>query len=174
VAVLVSALAVEGLIASHVRGAKAGKRPEKRRALFIYILTGILIAVSSYQNYDLVFRQFDRNFRIGAWNSSEMGKTIKFFGDVYGQTDTVWIVPYNQWVDTRLPAMWMGIPNRDFALWPNQFVSTLYLPAPKMILFNTKDADTENVLKQLYPNGALSRYTSVTMGKDFMVFFVEK
>ena len=173
-AILVSTLAVEGLVAGYVRGVESGQRMEKKRALFIYILTGILIAVSSYQNYDLVFRQFDKNFRIGAWNSSEMGKTIKFFGDVYGQTDTVWIVPYNQWVDTRLPAMWMGIPNRDFALWPNQFVSTLYLPAPKMILFNTKDADTENVLKQLYPNGALSRYTSVTMGKDFMVFFVEK
>ena len=99
---------------------------------------------------------------------------IEFFGDVYGQTDTAWIVPYNQWVDTRLPAMWMGIPDRDFALWPNQFVSTLYLPAPKMILFHVKDLETENALKQLYPNGTLSRYTSAAVGKDFMVFFVEK
>jgi len=26
----------------------------------------------STQNYDLVFRQFDKNFRENAWNSSEM------------------------------------------------------------------------------------------------------
>ena len=172
--ILVSALAVEGLIAGYVRGAESGQKPEKKRALSIYVLTGVLIAVSSWQNYDLVFRQFDRNFRLGAWNSSEMGRTIRFFGDVYGQTGTAWIVPYNQWVDTRLPAMWMGIPDRDFALWPNQFVSTLYLPAPKMILFHINDLDTENALKQLYPNGTLSRYTSATIGKDFMIFFVEK
>jgi hypothetical protein len=172
--ILVSALAVEGLVAGNVHSAGAGKGEKKKRALFIHILIGALIAVSAWQNYDLVFRQFDKNFRIGAWNSSEMGKTIKFFGDVYGQTDTVWIVPYFQWVDTRLPALWMGIPNRDFALWPNQFVSTIYLPAPKMILFNLQDVETENALKQLYPNGTLSRYTSASFGKDFMIFFVEK
>ena len=34
--------------------------------------------------------------------------------------------------------------------------------------------DTEKALKQLYPNGILSRYTSASAGKDFMVFFVEK
>ena len=68
----------------------------------------------------------------------------------------------------------MGIPDRDFALWPNQFTSTLSLPAPKMILFNLQDVETEKALKQLYPNGSLSRYTSASVGKDFMVFFVEK
>jgi len=173
-AILVSALAVESLIAGAVHGAGSGKDLKKRRALFIYIVAGILFAVSSWQNYDLVFRQFDKNFRLGSWNSSEMGRLIKFFGDAYGQTDTVWIVPYTQWVDTRLPALWIGIPDRDFALWPDQFVSTLYLPAPKLILFNLQDVETENALKQLYPNGSLSRYTSATLGKDFMVFFVEK
>ena len=172
--ILVSALAVEGLIAGYIYSAESGNGSKAKRTLFIYTLTGILIAVSCYQNYDLVLRQFDKNFRIGSWNSSEMAKVISFFGDAYGETDTVWIVPYNQWVDTRLPALWMGIPNRDFALWPNQFVSTLYEPAPKMILFNLQDVETEKFLKQLYPNGSLSRYTSATIGKDFMVFFVEK
>jgi hypothetical protein len=147
-AILVSAMAVEGLVAGYVHSAESRHRSEKKRVLF--------------------------NFRLGSWNSSEMGKLIGFFGDAYGQTDTVWIVPYNQWVDTRLPAMWMGIPDRDFALWPNQFVSTLYLPAPKLFLFHTDDLDTKNTLKLLYPNGSLSRYTSATLGKDFMVFFVEK
>ena len=103
-----------------------------------------------------------------------MGRSIRFFGDVYGRMDTAWIVPYEQWVDTRLPALWMGIPNRDFALWPDQFASTLTLPAPKMFIFNLQDLDTKNALKQLYPNGTLSRYTSATTGKDYMIFFVEE
>jgi hypothetical protein len=103
-----------------------------------------------------------------------MGHAIKFFGDVYGSTDTAWIVPYEQWVDTRLPALWMGIPNRDFALWPSQFADTLELAGPKMFIFNLDDLDTKAALKLLYPNGSLSRYTSATAGKDFMIFFVEK
>jgi hypothetical protein len=173
-AILVSAMAVEGLVVGTVRGAESGQGPEKRRGFIPYILVGILLAAASFQNYDLVLRQFDRYFRIGAWNSSEMGRSIRFFGDVYGRTDTAWIVPYEQWVDTRLPALWMGIPNRDFALWPDQFASTLTLPAPKMFIFNLQDLDTKNALKQLYPNGTLSRYTSATTGKDYMIFFVEE
>ena len=171
---LVSALAVEGLVVGNARGAESGSGVEKTRSSIVYGLTGILLAVSSFQNYDLVLRQFDAYFRIGAWNSSEMGRSIKFFGDVYGRMDTAWIVPYEQWVDTRLPALWMGLPNRDFALWPDQFASTLTLPAPKMFIFNLQDLDTKNALKQLYPNGTLSRYTSATTGKDYMIFFVEE
>ncbi len=173
-AILVSAMAVEGLVVGTVRGAESGQGPEKRRGFIPYILVGILLAAASFQNYDLVLRQFDRYFRIGAWNSSEMGRSIRFFGDVYGRMDTAWIVPYEQWVDTRLPALWMGLPNRDFALWPDQFASTLTLPAPKMFIFNLQDLDTKNALKQLYPNGTLSRYTSATTGKDYMIFFVEE
>jgi len=36
---------------------------------------------------------------------------------IYGETDTVWVVPFPYWVDTRLPGVWAGIPNRDFAMW---------------------------------------------------------
>jgi hypothetical protein len=41
-------------------------------------------------------------------------------------------------------------------------------------MFWPEDAAAEKALKELYPNGVLSRYTSATAGKDFMVFFVEK
>lgn len=173
-ATLIAALAVEGLVVGTVRGAESGQGSEKRRGFILHILVGVLLAAASFQNYDLVLRQFDQYFRIGAWNSSEMGRSIKFFGDVYGRTDTAWIVPYEQWVDTRLPALWMGDPKRDFALWPSQFADTLAMPAPKMFIFNLRDLDTKNALKQLYPNGTLSRYTSATTGKDYMIFFVEE
>jgi len=165
-AILISAMALEGLV--------AGFGAEKKRQIIAYGLTGILFAVSAYNNFDIVFNKFDVNFRLGAWNSSEMGKVISQFRDKYGETDSVWIVPFPYWVDTRLPGVWAGIPNRDFALWPDHFVDTLTVQAPKMFIFWHDDTETEKALKELYPNGRLNRYTSATPGKDFMIFMVDQ
>jgi 4-amino-4-deoxy-L-arabinose transferase-like glycosyltransferase len=166
VGILISALALDGLV--------AGFGVEKKRQVVAYVMTGLLFAASAYQNFNIVFNQFDNNFRAGAWNSSEMGMVISQFRDNYGETDTVWIVPYPYWVDTRLPGVWAGIPNRDFAMWPDNLQETVAMPAPKLFIFWPDDAKTENALKVLYPNGVLSRYTSAMPGKDFMIFMVEK
>ncbi len=167
-AVLVSALALDGLVTG-LSAVRSGKR------LFIaYGLVGFLFAASAYQNFDLVFNKFDKNFRAGAWNSSDMGRYISEFRDKYGQTDSVWIVPFPYWVDTRLPGVWAGIPNRDFALWPENFSETVNISAPKMFIFRYDDLETEKALKVLYPNGVLTRYTSALEGKDFMILMVEK
>jgi hypothetical protein len=165
-AILLSALALEALVTSLGSG--------RLRTLFASGLTLVLLAASALQNYDLVFRQFDRNFRRGAWNSSEMGQVISAFRDEYGQTDTVWIVPYPHWVDTRLPGIWAGIPNRDFALWPDGFEDTRALAGPKLIIFWPEDTETMQALQQLYPRGELTRYQSRMPSKDFMEFFVAK
>ncbi len=165
---VVSALALDGFVSS-LGAARGGKR------IFIaYGLTGLLFAVSAFQNYDLVFNKFDANFKLGAWNTSEMGALISEFRDTYGETDTVWIVPFPHWVDTRLPGVWAGIPNRDFALWPENFTKTLIVTGPKMIIYRFDDLKTENALKQLYPNGVFTRYISSYAGKDFMVLMIEE
>jgi hypothetical protein len=167
-AIIVSALALDGLVTG-ISGARSGRR------LFIaYGLTGILLAASAFQNFDLVFNKFDASYTAGSWNTSEMGKFISDFRDKYGQTDTFWIVPFPYWVDTRLPGVWAGIPNRDFAIWPDHFVDTLSAPFPKMFIFWPEDLKTENALRELYPSGVLTRYTSAFEGKDFMLFMVEK
>jgi hypothetical protein len=137
-------------------------------------LTGILLAGSAYQNYDLVFRQFDEQYRGGAWNTSEMGAVISDFRDAYGQTDTAWIVPFPYWVDTRLPGVWAGIPNRDFAVFPENLSGTLTAPYPKLFIFWPEDLATEQALRELYPNGVLSRYASANPTRDFMMYLVEK
>jgi hypothetical protein len=180
-AFLLAALALDGLWAALSRAREAGEaepRPPDsvtRRlsaAAFAWGLTGALLAGAAAQNFDLVFNRFDKNFRAGAWNTSEMGAVIKQFGETYGTTDSVWVVPYPHWVDTRLPGVWAGIPNRDFARWPEQLSETLGVPPPKLFIFNLQDETAKQVLLQLYPNGQLSRYTSAMAGKDFMVFFV--
>jgi hypothetical protein len=161
-AILVSARALEGFI--------AGFGAEKKRAFIAHGIVAVLLSASAWQNYDLVFRKFDASFRLAVWNSSEMADVIHDRADI----DTAWIVPYPQWVDTRLPAILLGSVDRDLALWPDDFSATRELPGPKLFLFKPEDFETENALKQLYPGGTLSRYTSVNIGKDFMIFFVEE
>lgn len=165
-AIIVSALALDGLVSSF--------GVEKKRQLIAYGITGVLLAASAYSNYDLVFHQFADSYAGGSWNTSEMGQVISDFRDKYGQTDSVWVVPFPYWVDTRLPGVWAGIPDRDFALFQDHLSESLSVPAPKMFIYWNADVETERILKELYPNGKISRYTSAIKDKDFFIFMVEK
>lgn len=165
-AVVIAALALDGVVSSFGSG--------KSRKVIAAGLASVLIAGAAFSNYDIVFRQFKTNFSQGAWNTSEMGRVIRDFDEKYGQTDTVWIVPFPYWVDTRLPGVWAGIPDRDFALFPENLAQSLSYPAPKMFIFWNADPETERLLRELYPNGKLTRYTSAFEGKDFFIFLVEQ
>ena len=97
----------------------------------------------------------------------------------YGQTDTVWIVPFPHWVDTRLPGVWAGIPNRDFAVWREHLPETVQLPGPKLFLVKANldvpennDQETLDVLRELYPDGMLEMYDSDVIGHDFWIYSV--
>jgi hypothetical protein len=168
---IIVALALDGLISTFGE--------EKKRQTLAWILTAILLFWSAAQNYDLVFHQFDQQFRQGAWNSSEMGAVIQQFGLTYGETDTVWIVPFPYWVDTRLPGVWAGIPNRDFAMFPDHLTDTLQSTGPKLFIVKANlqdstanDQKSLDILKQLYPQGSLSLHHSPLAGKDFWIYFV--
>jgi hypothetical protein len=108
-----------------------------------------------------------------------MGAVIKQFGLTYDETDTVWIVPFPYWVDTRLPGVWAGIPNRDFAMWRDNLPSTVQLPGPKLFIVKanpndeaSNDQQTLDVLRHLYPQGSLSLHPSSVTGHDFWIYFV--
>ena len=103
-----------------------------------------------------------------------MGTVIKQFGQVYGTTDSAWIVAYPYWVDTRLPGDTIGIPNRDFAIWPQDFGNTLNVKGPKLFMIDVEDTQDAQALEQLYPQNALSTFHSATniKGMDFMIMFV--
>lgn len=172
-AFLLAALALDGLVTAFGF--------EKRRALVAWGVLGILLLVSARQNYDLVFRQYANSFLGGAWNSSDMGKVIEEFEQTYGpqSVDNVWIVPFPHWVDTRLPAVWAGIPNRDMAMWRENLPTTLELSGPRMFLVkahvddpNGNDEETLDVLESLYPQGRLRLFDSDVPGHDFWIFTV--
>jgi hypothetical protein len=108
-----------------------------------------------------------------------MGKVIKEFEQKYGRTDTVWVVPFPYWVDTRLPAVWAGIPNRDMAMWQDNLASTVELTGPKLFMVKANlddptgnDQASLNILQTLYPNGQLRLFDSDVPGHDFWIFTV--
>jgi hypothetical protein len=172
-AMIIGAIALDSFLASFGRG--------RMRSVLAVLTTLLLFFYSAAQNYDLVFNQYYNSFRQGSWNTSDMGKVIKQFQQTYGTTDTVWVVPFPYWVDTRLPAVWAGIPNRDLAMWPEDLTTTLPLPEPKLFIVK---ADTENpdgndkesldLLKTMYPKGQLRLFDSDVPGHDFWIFTVPK
>jgi len=170
-AFILAAMALDGLLSSLGRGGM--------RSLLMLILAGVVFLASAFQNYDLVFNQYYTSFRSGSWNSSDMGKVVQEFEQVYGTTDPVWIVPFEHWVDTRLPAVWAGIPNRDMAMWRENLSTTVEVPGPKLFMVKAdlerpeaNDQETLDILESLYPNGHVRLFDSDVPGHDFWIYSV--
>lgn len=170
-AFLLAAMALDGLLSSFGRGGL--------RNVLTWGLAGLLFVISARQNFDLVFTQYYEYFRDASWNSSDMGKVIKEFEQVHGNANNVWIVPFAHWVDTRLPAVWAGIPNRDMAVWRDDLPNTLDFTGPKLFMVKAdtdrpeaNDQETLNALEELYPNGQLRMFDSDVPGHDFWIYSV--
>ena len=109
---VIIAIALDGLMSAVEK-----QNPfQSRYQAFAWGLALVLIFISALANYDLVFNQYQRAYELSSWNTSEMGKVIHDFGDMYGGTNNAYVVPYPYWVDTRLVGMNAGNPTRDFAI----------------------------------------------------------
>ncbi len=135
-------------------------------------LAAILMVFSASQNFDLVFRQFDQQFRANAWNTSELGAVIRQFADTAGAEDSAWVVPYPHWVDTRLVGIRAGFPQRDYALWRDQIGETVGDPRAKLYLVKPDDIETLDLLEEIYPASVTRLYESQVPGRDFYIVSV--
>ena len=131
----------------------------------------LLVVWSSWNNYNLLFVEYQNLYKQSAWNTSEMGQVVEDFGQIFGTTETAWLVGYPHWADSRLVGMQAGVVTRDIAIWPDQFAATASDPRAKLFLLNPQDADSIGLLQQLYPQGMLSLYDS-DVEKDFYIFLV--
>jgi len=138
----------------------------------IFSFCTVLLMISVWQNYNLVFNQYDREFKQGAWNSSEMGHVIHSFAETIGDKDHAWVVPYPYWVDTRLVGINAGFPRKDYALWPEDISETLSVNDVKLFLLKPEDQDTLDMLGEIYPDGYVKEYNSAVEGKNFLMYFV--
>jgi len=170
-AFILAAMALDGLLTSFGRG--------RMRIILASLLAGILLYASIIQNYNLVFDQYYTSFRQGSWNTSDMGRVIRGFEQISGTTETAWVVPFPHWVDTRLTSIWVGIPDRDMAMWRENMGSTVQFQGPKLFILKAdlehpegNDQESLDVLQTLYPEGRLRMFDSDIPGHDFWIFFV--
>lgn len=148
-------------------------RDQKITTKVIACVVGIgLLIWSGYQNYDLVFKQYQSSYSQASWNTSEIGQVIRDFTDTIVDEENTYVVAYPHWVDTRLVGMNAGYPTRDFAIWPENFATTLDKQGTKLFIIKPDDTESINSLQELYPESVINRYESKVPGKDFFIFLV--
>ena len=164
---LVVALAVENIMINIKTSL-----PDRWGTWFSYGVV-ILVAISSMNiNAHLVFEEYYYQFKIRAWNSSEIGGVIRQFSNLVGDEYHAWVVPYPHWVDTRLVGIQAIDRVKDYALWPPEIYTTENTPAPKLYIYKPDDEEAIRVLQELYPDGITDRFQSEVEGRDFMLYYV--
>jgi hypothetical protein len=138
-----------------------------------------LFGFSAAQNHDLVFRQYQEQYSLSAWNTTEMGQVIHDFAVTSGSLESAWVVKSPHWVDTRLVGIHASNPSRDYGIDLADIPNTLSDPRPKLFLVRhfpqaadrTEEAQVMALLQQLYPQGWAQLYPSRYPGKDFWMFY---
>ncbi|MBI9046461.1 MAG: glycosyltransferase family 39 protein, partial [Anaerolineaceae bacterium] len=141
---------------------------------FVIVLGIGLLSMSMIQNKDLVFNQYKNQFSAGAWNTSEMGKLIQAFSESTGDLDRAYVVPFPHWVDTRLVGINAGYPQKDYALWPEDFWSVETVNGAKMFIIKPEDQTSIAALLEMFPEGLLTLHESPYDGKDFYMLYVPR
>lgn len=165
--ILVAVLALQTLLLTLWR---LVKRPAGRVAIGLF--AGLLLVVSGAQNRDLVFTQYDRQYRNATWNTSQMGSIARDYIDTIGHPDTVWVVAVPYWVDTRLVAINAGYLGRDYQIWAKDLEYTLDETRSKLFFVKADDSEGMVKLMSLYPNGFSQLHSSEIPGRDFYTFVV--
>jgi hypothetical protein len=164
---LLAALALDGLMTS-----LESWLPARSARLASAGLAIVLIGLAAFQDYNLVFDKFYQQYRASSWNTSEIGAVAREFAETIGSPDTIWVMGFPHWIDSRLVATNAGYPGRDYRMFPEQLNDTLPDPRAKLFILNPQDVQSLEALRQLYPQGWPQTLTSKTPTKDFMVFFV--
>ncbi|MEN6529572.1 MAG: glycosyltransferase family 39 protein [Anaerolineaceae bacterium] len=139
---------------------------------FVILAGGGLMIASMMQNYDLVFRQYDQQYKNAAWNTSEMGRIARGFIDSVGSPDTVWVVAVPYWVDTRLVAINAGYVGYDYQIWADNLGFTVSEPRAKLFFVKADDTTGMETLTTLYPTGFSQYHPSTVPGRDFFTYLV--
>jgi hypothetical protein len=138
----------------------------------VWVVGIIFLLWAGYQNYDLVFNQYQQNYSQSSWNTSEIGGAISDFADSIGPQENAFVVAYPHWVDTRLVGINAGFPDRDFAIWTEDLSKTLNSTGSKLFIVKIDDLDSLVTLQDIYPDGVVQRHTSADSNKDFFKYYV--
>lgn len=165
--VIIISLCLDGIMSSLERAWKGMKGTAIAWGLVI-----ALVAFSGWQNFDLVFRQYDEQYRFFSLNSSEAGETVRDFLDAGNTMEQVFVLEFPYWIDSRLVAIAAGHPEIDPLIQREHLFDTLRMHPPLLFLLNQEDRASLEILTLLYPQGILNRYTSETPRGDFWIYQV--
>jgi hypothetical protein len=149
-----------------------GRSASQVGTVLAILVAGVLLFRSATQNYDLVFNQYSQQFLRGAWNTSQIGEIIHEYATTIGSPDTAYVVPYPYWIDTRLVGINAGYPRKDYALPQDNIPSTKQVQGAKLFIYKPEDQKTQDMLRNLYPNGSMQVEKGPFEGKDFVVYTV--
>jgi len=151
----------------------SGGQRNKERTLLLIGITLCCVFICSFQNYALVFRQYRQEYDLNAWNTSEIAKEIKRFSQNGGELGDAFVVPYPYWVDTRLVGINLGLPRKDYAIWPEDFAKIKQTAGAYLFIIKPEDSADLSLLQAMFPNSSLVTYQSKIPGKNFIEFFVQ-
>jgi hypothetical protein len=147
--------------------------PSSPRSGFAVILALGLFVGALFNNYDLIFNQYEKQFKLSNWNTRDMGLLMKDFIDKGGSPDQAWVVPFPYWADTRLPLFWAETIYRgESSIDPAQLAATVDMPGAKLFIVNVNDSANLESLQALYPDGVTTIYQAEVPSKNFYVFRV--
>lgn len=165
--IIVIALCLDGIMSSIERAWQ-----DHKGVVAAWGLAALLIAFSVWQNFDLVFHQYDQQYRAYEWNSTEVGNLARRFLDNGNTIDQVFVLAYPNWVDSRIVAIAAGHPEANPYLASENLKDTVNFTQPLMFLMHQEDTNDLEILQSLYPQGILKRYTSDAPRHDFWAYFV--
>jgi hypothetical protein len=146
------------------------KLPHRR--IFGWLSAVALTVMASNLNYDLVFNVYAEQYNRGAWNTSEAGEIIRGYAQSVGGYDTVHVVAYPHWMDTRLVAINAGQPGADYAVHGEELPLLAADPRAHLFLIHLDDLLSQDQVRSLFPAGRFSRVQSATPGRDFLLYVV--
>ncbi len=164
---VIAALALEAILRA-VRQQVSGKAGLRMAG----ILGSVLLLAAVGHNYSMTFTQFPAQYVTGTWNTSEMGAVIEQFADTVGSQEQAWVVAYPYWADTRLVGINAGFPAADFAIDSADLDLTRDVSSPKLFLLKLEDQPSLDLLRVMYPDGALSTYISSVPTHNFYIYYV--
>lgn len=139
----------------------------------------VLAIFAAKLNYEWYFIEYDRQYRLAAWNTTEMAGVLRGVSASVGDLEHAYHVPYPYWADTRN----IGINAVGSPTWNNAVMlqapdgrerlrQHAADPAAKFYLLHREDEASLRLLRETYSNAQTRVFASATPGKDFTILFV--
>ena len=144
----------------------------RQKSLAALVIVGILVfGPIVINNHNLVFQQYESQYKRSAWNASEMAEVVQRFYSS-GREGLSYLISYPYWVDSRAVAISLGRPEQNLSLPATEIANTTNVTLPKLFILNPMDKDSIAELQAAYPEGVISTFQSTNPDKNFILFIV--